>query len=848
MQPLKIITLSIVLIICSCQPSKVKHTPSPKWEDQIIYFMMTDRFYDGDASNNDQGENEYDPNDDTKFQGGDLVGIQQNLDYLEELGVTGIWTTPTVLNQWWNPEKNFTGYHGYWASDFKQMDPHFGTLDELKALTRALHRRGMYYVQDIVVNHVGDYIRYEGGYNPDSVAQFYKNYGQPVQAPFDLNDPNNPEHLKADIYHFTPEINNYGDQNQVLNYQLSNLDDLNTSNPLVRKTLGESFRYWVEEADVDAFRFDTPLYVEHDFFNHFLHNMDTADLGIYPFAQQLGKDNFYTFGETWVQTQPFDNKGEKRAAAYLGTRNKPEMDAVLNFPLQQELDRVLTGGYSTDNLSYRLNVMQELFPHPTGLVNFIDNHDMARFRTKGSEAAYQQAMLMVMSVPGVPVIYQGTEQGMFETRKNMFDHLNTETETFKFIQKLCHYRTSQPATRRGKIEIIADSKVCEGLFLFKLKTDEENLYVALNVLDEPILASNINLKTQGTIQSLTEVLTLKQGWLAKTNEGGLDYLQLAARQGLVFKIEETETLPTIAAQDNYKQDDEIQVIENTIFPFQQPIKTTQPDSVFALMNGNLSTKVKGELLPTGAAKANLLTANLQNGQHSAQMIAYKNGEIDYISPKEYFYLGLQELQKLRVTDAIGDDKGPEGNYQYPTDASFKRQADIKAVAVKTAGNNFTLDIQMAQPISTIWKPVYGFDHVNFHFWIDKPDKKGITSLSGLNAQMPNDLDWDYCAVAGGWSISMFSSNGASAKTYGKITGSTPQARVDLKSNTISFTFPATTIGKPQSLEGINIYITTWDGGGAGDLRPLKPKPEGYSFGGGTENDAKIMDDILIRLK
>jgi carbohydrate-binding DOMON domain-containing protein len=114
--------------------------------------------------------------------------------------------------------------------------------------------------------------------------------------------------------------------------------------------------------------------------------------------------------------------------------------------------------------------------------------------------------------------------------------------------------------------------------------------------------------------------------------------------------------------------------------------------------------------------------------------------------------------------------------------------------------------------------------------------------------MPENLDWDYCAVAGGWSISMFSTDRATADKYGRITGSTPQVAVNLKSNTISFTFPATTIGKPNSLEGINIYITTWDGGGEGDLRPLKSEAEAYSFGGGSDKDSKIMDDILIRLK
>ncbi len=846
MKRIQLLIIFIILSISACQNTTIKHTPSPDWQDQIIYFMMTDRFYDGNSDNNDQGANEYDPNDPIKFQGGDISGIQQQLGYLEKLGVTGVWMTPTVLNQWWNPDKNFTGYHGYWAADFKKMDPHFGTLAEYQSLSKALHQRGMYLVQDIVVNHTGNFFRYEGGYNPDSIGAFYKNYGAPTQPPFDLNNPNNPAHRKANIYHFTPPINNFSDSLQRLRYELADLDDLNTENPLVRKALGESFRYWIEQADVDAFRFDTPLYVENDFFYHFLHNTDTANLGIYPFAKQLGKDGFYTFGETWVQTQPFSDKGEKQAAKYLGTKEKPEMDAVLNFPLQQELDRVLTGSHSTDNLTYRLELLQKLFPKNTALVNFIDNHDMARFRSKGSEAAYQQAMLMIMSIPGVPVIYQGTEQGMKETRENMFDKLNSETETFKFVQKLCDFRKSEPATRRGKLEVLADSRTCGGLFLFRLQTDEENLYVALNTLDEPILATNIHLKTKGTIQSLDEILTLKKGWLAKTNDSGLDYLQLDARQGLVFKVEETKTPPTIAAQDEIEKEGEVDVIHQPIVEFSKYIKTAQPDSVLGFIDGNFAMKVKGEMDAGNLAKVALSTVNLQNGNHFAQILVYENGEIVEISSQYEFYLSVLELEIAKVTDPKGDDKGLNGNYTYPSHPSFKGQADIERVKIKSAGNNFTLELKMANPISTIWKPVYGFDHVNFHFWIDLPHRKGLKNLSSINAKMPNSLDWDYCAVAAGWMVSMFSSEGATATQYGQITGRTPQVSVDYGKNTISFSFPANTVGKPESLKGMNIYITTWDGGGEGDLRPLKPKAEAFSFGGGTESDAKIMDDVLIR--
>ena len=93
------------------------------WRDQVLYFAMIDRFADGDPANNDQGVGVFDPADGSKYSGGDLRGIAQRLDYIQGLGVTGLWITPPVANQWWDGEVRFSGYHGYWASDFSAVTP-----------------------------------------------------------------------------------------------------------------------------------------------------------------------------------------------------------------------------------------------------------------------------------------------------------------------------------------------------------------------------------------------------------------------------------------------------------------------------------------------------------------------------------------------------------------------------------------------------------------------------------------------------------------------------------------------------------------------------------------------------
>ena len=141
------------------------HVPSPDWRDQVVYFVMTDRFADGDPRNNDLGAGEYDPARNSHYSGGDLRGLRQRLDYIRGLGATAVWLTPPVANQWLDPTAGYTGYHGYWAEHFKRVDRHLGTLADYRALSRALHGRGMYMVQDIVLNHTGNFFDYRGGWD-----------------------------------------------------------------------------------------------------------------------------------------------------------------------------------------------------------------------------------------------------------------------------------------------------------------------------------------------------------------------------------------------------------------------------------------------------------------------------------------------------------------------------------------------------------------------------------------------------------------------------------------------------------------------------------------------------------
>ena len=321
---------------------------SPEWEDQTIYFIMIDRFANGDESNDDFGFGEA-GNDNSRYNGGDLQGIIDNLDYIRDLGFTAIWITPPVANQWWSEWVNYGGYHGYWARDLKKVDEHFGDNDLYKELVEKAHEKGIYVIQDIVPNHMGDYFRFVDGefeIHEESVPT-----KAPEQYPFSLNDYN--EDKDENIYHWTPNITDFKDVNQKYNYQMSGLDDLNTENPVVIDALKDSYSFWIDEVGVDGFRIDTVIYVPYEFWSEFL----TGENGIYETASENGIDDFITFGEAWVSTDPKEDESEKVVSEFF----QNGMNTMLDFPLNIELRRVFKEGKPTDNLTYRLNARNEYF-------------------------------------------------------------------------------------------------------------------------------------------------------------------------------------------------------------------------------------------------------------------------------------------------------------------------------------------------------------------------------------------------------------------------------------------------------------------------------------------------------
>ncbi len=831
------------------------HVASPEWQDQIIYFLMIDRFNDGEIKNNNQGDNEYDPDNGAKFSGGDIQGIIDKLNYIKNLGATSIWITPPVANQWWSHHRQYGGYHGYWATNFKSIDAHFGSLKDYQMLSSELHHRGMYLIQDIVTNHTGNFFGYKGRYNPENTLENFTLYENkksrqpaPTQYPFNLIDRRDPVAMKLNSYHWTPEITDYQDESQALTYQLSGLADINTSNQKVRDILKESYGYWIKNVGVDGFRIDTVKFVEHDFWHDFIHSRE----GVNETAKITGRNNFLTFGEVYEISPELSNVGEKKAISYLGSPDKPELKAVLGFPLYATLSRVFAQGHPTALLAYRLQQQKKLYPNPFLLTTFVDNHDTPRFLSDGSINALKQALFTLFTIPGIPVIYQGTEQAMVETRASMFvtgfhgaeNRFNQESEMFKFIQRLAELRRSLKVLTRGSIEILYQDEFSSGILVYKRHYNNEDVLIILNSADRTKLLSNLPL---GVSVDLNRDIIYSENFTHPDkkitgSKNSLD-LVLPSRAMLIIKLNQVvkksinKTGLSISFDKNYQ-----------LLSIDKPVellgRVSIPEIVLKLViNDEYESAVNFKADRTGRWHVTLPLLPLEQKNNRWVIYADKfNQSSEYFSYRSHSQPDAILIEK---DDALNDDNGPKHHYLTLQHTGYCHQTDIRKVTVKTSADKLTLTLTM-QNVSDNWSPNNGFDHVAFSLFFSIPGRSGKMVLPHLNASMPDKLQWSIGHVLYGWGNSLFSASGSSNVQQGNKLAALTLISVDKDKNQIAISYQGRSLGI-QNWQGSQIYISTWDMDAEGHYRPLSPSGGQWEFGGGSSKEAKIMDDILIQI-
>lgn len=346
----------------------------------VLYLIMPDRFAEGASASDPPGDNRSAPRG---WHGGNLAGIEQHLDYLHQLGVTALWTTPVASNGAM-PDS----YHGYAATDLYKIDPHFGTLAEYQQLSAALHARGMKLVIDLVPNHIG--VEHPWVKDPPAPDWLHGTLAQHRQAAHDfkeLLDPKAPQAAWIDI---------------TTGWFTNAMPDLNQENPLVSRYLIQNALWWVETANLDGIRLDTFPYVGRAFW----HDFDATLHRVYPHLTTVGE-----IFDASPKVTSFFAGGVTRTGAD-GTFDTG-LYTPFDFPVYFALRDVLTQGKPMTELKSVLG-QDALYPHPERLGTFIGNHDTTRFFTQdgGDAATLKLALGLLATLRGMPLIYSGDEIGM----------------------------------------------------------------------------------------------------------------------------------------------------------------------------------------------------------------------------------------------------------------------------------------------------------------------------------------------------------------------------------------------------------------------------------------------------
>ncbi len=851
------------------------HVPSPDWRDQVIYFLMTDRFDDGDPGNNDQGAGEFDPGDNAKYSGGDFKGIERRLDYIRGLGATAVWVTPPVANQWWNTSANYGGYHGYWAENFLTVDAHNGTLDDYRRLSGKLHAAGMYLVQDIVVNHTANYFDYAGGWDRTQPARHFRLVADsrgrtaPTQSPFDRNDALEPGERGAGIYHWTPDISDFNDPDQAMNFQLAGLDDLNTEDPRVRDALRESYGYWIREAGVDAFRVDTAFYVPPEFFRDFLYSDDAAHPGILRVAAQTGRSGFHVFGEGFGSDKPYADEQARRIDGYMRSADgTPLLPGMLNFPLYATAADVFARGRPTSELAHRIGSMMTLHRQPHLMPTFVDNHDVDRFLASGGQAGLKQNLLLLMTLPGIPTIYYGTEQAFAQPRAAMFargygaggrscascaratctslcggrDHFDTTAPLYQFIQRATALRRDVPLFSRGTPTLLRANAAAPGVLAYRMDHGEDAALVVFNSADHDTLLSHLEpgLLPGTVLRGLFGIDAAPRDVV--TDADGSVTLRLPARSGLVWKVTgQGARAPAAAAALTLDALGEAPLRGD----FGVRGMARGVPSLQLVVDGNVAAAQKVQPDAQGRWQATVDTGDMVDPAVRHEVVAWDEASA-VVSARRHFSVARAWHVLADATDPAGDDAGPTGRYRYPTDPGWgaNRQLDIQHVRVSGAGGAMKIELRMRN-VTAPWKPANGFDHVAFTIFIEVPGRPGGTTVMPLqNATLPAGMRWHYRLRAHGWSNALFAAAGASATHEGTPVTPSPGIGVDPASDTVSFTLPASALDNLGSLSGIKAYVTTWDYDGG--YRALTAAARPMAFGGGDGAvDPLVMDDVLV---
>lgn len=454
------------------------------WDEAVIYFMETDRFYDGDKQNNTpyaaEGVNDYDPDDPGKYHGGDLKGVTDKLDYLKTLGINTIWISPIVENVHQNVygeadgPTSYYGYHGYWALNFQRLNPHLGSLEDLHQLIDEAHARDIKIMLDVVVNHAGYGLR-EG--------ETSSKVGYPTaadQAPFvglfrekSLNDPSS-----------------------MVTSDLAGMPDFATEDAKVRDTIIGWQADWVSDLartaqgnTIDYFRVDTVKHVDETTWRQFKNTLTTID------------PHFKMIGEYYGAS--VDNT--------FGCLDAGMMDALLDFGFKETARNFVAG--RMDQAEQALETRNTQIDETAMLGQFLSSHDEDGFLGKlgGNQGKFMVAATLQLTAKGQPVIYYGEEIGQtgandYPIQSNRYDfdwtQANDQNPMYVHYKKVLAARKAYSEIfARGSREKVAGSDAA-GWLVTSRTYEGKQILIGFNLGEQQIVELTLKAQAGKTLTDL----------------------------------------------------------------------------------------------------------------------------------------------------------------------------------------------------------------------------------------------------------------------------------------------------------------------------------------------------------
>ncbi|MCX6676347.1 MAG: alpha-amylase family glycosyl hydrolase [Methanothrix sp.] len=456
--------------------------PSPNdWRDQFIYHLLIDRF-------NSTGPDipPYDPalvprlrcdTDGDKWQGGNLIGIRNRLDYISGLGCTALWVTPIFKNR-----KEMDTFHGYAVQNFLDVDPRFGTLKDFQCLVREAHERSMYIILDIVLGYTGDNWTYPDGY-PFYIEGKKYPFGswrladptRGIQWPDDAIWPL--EFQNPEWYMRNGEIRDWTSYPENMVSDFISMKKLDTSNPEVVKALIDVYRYWIAVSDVDGYCIDAAKHIEEP-------SIARISSAIREYAYSIGKKNFLICGEIYGGDELIERYLRCKGSSSCIRKDFQSINAVLDYPLRETLEWVIKGYINPKELIERYEHLNKTWHDIEWIghhfVTFADDHNVKDSSMIGrflyNNRFYKQVILAIgylLTSKGIPRIYYGTEQGfdgggkdnlypdkykrecMFGGKWGAFNttghhFFNPKNPIYQEISHIAKIRKQEPALRYGR--------------------------------------------------------------------------------------------------------------------------------------------------------------------------------------------------------------------------------------------------------------------------------------------------------------------------------------------------------------------------------------------------------------